>query len=497
MSRMWPTTSSPNLRRTRREIAVVGEVAVEGVVAEGEHLRAGERIGPQRERLVAVLRVADPGIRELPFLFHGHRVELGAGVGHRAVEVGELAVRLQREVERLLHGLAGVVGQPEDVVADHVDAGVLDLLHHLEDLGRAEAALLHAVAHVLAARLDAEREPAEAGAGELVEELVLDGVHARVGPDVEIVAALDDAVADAEHVVAVQHEHLVHELDVLHAVLLDEEIDFLDHALRRPQAVGGLAERRVDAAERALVGAAEARVHRDVGRAVMNVLEAVPVVGAVLLHRQQVPGDARHLAVEIVHQFAVRVGADRFAVAVPQARDLREVACARLQCLRRQEDRLRPLAVADEIDLLLQHRALGQRGRMRAGHHDPPVPAQRLDRGAGLARGGHVLRGSRGLKAVHHHHDQRRLEVVVNGFGDAGGTQIERRRVHDRDRQAVLPQVGREQSRERRRLDRRKAVAELLVHGGPAAGIYQQHVDSLSGSRHGDNLREVKALTSC
>jgi len=73
---------------------------------------------------------------------------------------------------------------------------------------------------MLAARLDPQRQPAKSSALQLVQELVLDRVHPCVGPDVQIMAALDDAIADAQHVVGVQHEHLVDELDVLHPVRL-------------------------------------------------------------------------------------------------------------------------------------------------------------------------------------------------------------------------------------------------------------------------------------
>src|SRR6185295_11378766 len=90
--------------------------------------------------------------------------------------------------------------------------------------------LLGAVADVLAPGLDPEREPVDARALELLEELVLHRVDARVRPDVEVVAALDDEVADPEDVALVEHEHLVEDLDIANLVFLDEKIDLLDRA---------------------------------------------------------------------------------------------------------------------------------------------------------------------------------------------------------------------------------------------------------------------------
>ena len=62
---------------------------------------------------------------------------------------------------------------------------------HGLDLGRAEAPLLDAVAHVLlpdSIPSASQRNPARFN----LSKLVLHGVHARVRPDVELVTALDD-----------------------------------------------------------------------------------------------------------------------------------------------------------------------------------------------------------------------------------------------------------------------------------------------------------------
>ena len=55
-----------------------------------------------------------------------------------------------------------------------MDEDIAFVAHGADDLWSAETAFLDAVANVLAARLDAQGEPAESGAGQLVEELVVD-----------------------------------------------------------------------------------------------------------------------------------------------------------------------------------------------------------------------------------------------------------------------------------------------------------------------------------
>src|SRR5438552_2740832 len=97
--------------------------------------------------------------------------------------------------------------------------------------------LVHVVADSLARRLDSEREPVEAGPLEPVEHPVAHGVHARIGPEVQVVPALDDEIADAEHVLGIEHEHLVGDLDVANAVAVHEGVDLGDHRLRAPEPV--------------------------------------------------------------------------------------------------------------------------------------------------------------------------------------------------------------------------------------------------------------------
>ena len=118
-----------------------------------------------------------------------------------------------------------------------------------------------------------------------------DRVHPGVSPEVQIVAPLDDQVAQiVDHMGFLQGEHLVDDLDVLHAVTAHQKIDLLDHLLRAAVADAGLAEEGVDAAETALEGAAQAGIDGHIGLAVLDMVEAVPVVGPVFFHGQEVPG---------------------------------------------------------------------------------------------------------------------------------------------------------------------------------------------------------------
>src|SRR5713101_8161395 len=111
--------------------------------------------------LIAVLRISDPRGRQFPAILDRHLIKLGSRVCHCAVEVCKLAVGFDREFERLLHRLMGVVRQSEYVIADHVYASSLNLTYYFQNLCGTEATLLHAIAHMLACRFDAESKPAE------------------------------------------------------------------------------------------------------------------------------------------------------------------------------------------------------------------------------------------------------------------------------------------------------------------------------------------------
>src|SRR5262249_58227608 len=111
-----------------------------------------------------------------------------------------------------------------------------------------------------------------------------------------------------------------------------ERGEMVDHGGRAPEGVavgaGAVAgarlaalEGRLDAAEAALVGTSERGVEGGVWGA-RRLAEAVPVVGAVALHRQEVEGRARHRAIEVFEQGSRRRGSRAAALPVHEAADL-------------------------------------------------------------------------------------------------------------------------------------------------------------------------------
>ena len=255
------------------QVRPVREVHVERVVAEAEHLARRQMPGRQRQGVDRVLRVAAPCVGQLPPLPKSLFVERRSRVRHRRIKVRKLTVQIQRQIQRARHRLCRVFRQAENEVANDVDAGVLDLTHRLVNLVDV-VALVDVDEHLVVGGLDAQREPVEAGALQLVEHVVFHRVDARVSPDVQVVAAVDNQIADAKHVAHVQHEHFVGEFDVSHAVLVHEQIDFVDHPLWAPEPVAvhvgvepermfTALERRLNTAERAVIRAAAAGVEDD------------------------------------------------------------------------------------------------------------------------------------------------------------------------------------------------------------------------------------------
>src|SRR5439155_19799794 len=92
-----------------------------------------------------------------------------------------------------------------------------------------------------------------------------------VRPDIQVVAALDDPIANAEDVATIEDEHFICDLEIAHAVAVYEQVNLLDDGVRAPEAVrvcrtvapcGQFAafERGLDTAERAVIGTTERRV---------------------------------------------------------------------------------------------------------------------------------------------------------------------------------------------------------------------------------------------
>ena len=123
-----------------------------------------------------------------------------------------------------------VLGQAEDVVADHVDARALRtwsidfvdffLIEALVDVG----------SHAVLRRFDAERQPVEAGLLQLVQHAILDRVDAGIGPDIQVVAALDDPVADAQDVPALRTNISSAILMLRTPYSIDQDVDLADDA---------------------------------------------------------------------------------------------------------------------------------------------------------------------------------------------------------------------------------------------------------------------------
>src|SRR6516225_7806339 len=130
------------------------------LVPEAQDLRGRYLLGRQWPAVVAMLRIAAPRVRQLPSPLQRQLVERRSRIGHSRIEVGELAVELLRELERLAHGGKVVVWQAEDEIADDEYSRLLDLAHDIDDV-RLRERLLGAVANMRASRLYTECKPAD------------------------------------------------------------------------------------------------------------------------------------------------------------------------------------------------------------------------------------------------------------------------------------------------------------------------------------------------
>ena len=234
-------------------------------------------------------------------------------------------------------------------------------------------------------------------------------------------------------------------------------------------------ERRLDAAERAVVGAPQRGVERRVGLPVAAV-EAVPVVRPVAVHGQQVPGDAGHRRFQVAHQGTVGRAADRPALAVEQAADLREVGARRRQGAAQLHQGGQPLAAGHEIGLLFAEGAFRQRRDMASRKKHRLGGVRFLDGAHGVADRRHDLRRGRGLVAVGDHGHEARLEVG-HAVGHLGGRRFLRLGVDDGHGEAVPAGVGGHQAGPHRVLDGRERGTQRLVHLRPAGRVDEDEVD--------------------
>jgi len=109
-----------------------------------------------------------------------------------------------------------------------------DLVDRGHNVPFAEAAFFDAVADMLASGFDAEPQPGKSRPREFRQDFILDRVYTGVGPDIEAVPPLDDAIADADHMPSIQHEHFIGDLDIADAIVPDQPVDLTDHVVRAP-----------------------------------------------------------------------------------------------------------------------------------------------------------------------------------------------------------------------------------------------------------------------
>src|SRR5262249_46397052 len=163
---------------------------LKGIIAKLKDLARREIFGGQRQAITGMLTVAGPFFRERNSLAYGTFIKRRAWIRHRRVEIGELAVEIKSQIECGLHGLVIILRQAEDEIAEHVaaatptptrDVGPFLLPKSFTDTAR----------NTPPPRLNAERQPIEPRRFQLFQHSLLDCVHARISPDVEIVVTLD------------------------------------------------------------------------------------------------------------------------------------------------------------------------------------------------------------------------------------------------------------------------------------------------------------------
>jgi len=377
----------------------------------------------------------------------------------------------------LLHGFQRVVRQAEHVVADDVDARVPEGADRGGDV--APQVLVHVRAHVGVAGLDAGADPLDADLPQARQQVVEHVVDADVDPDVQVVVALLEQFAEARHSRAVQHEQLVGEADVADAVLLDQLVDPADDGLHGPVLDAGLAEDGVDAAVVAVVGAVERGVERDVGAAdvdevgrlaLREILEALPVVGAVVLQgRQQVPRVARQFLVQVLDGLGRRRAGRAGRGPAPKAGNRLERAAAVDDVVQQAEQAVEPFAFDDIVGGFFGQGLLRQRGGMRAAEDDGNLRRRGLEILQQRPHDGHRLRGGRRMVAVDQHRDQPglfRQQAVADRGVPAGDVHVV-----DPDRPAPAADGFGQQRSPHGHVHRREFAGEILVDGLLVAGI--------------------------
>src|SRR5207249_4440653 len=110
----------------------------------------------------------------------------------------------------------------------------------------------------------------------------------------------------------IEYKHFVCDLDVSHAITVNEFVDLSDHGLRAPEAVAIHAifvarykfttlERRLNAAETAAIRTSQRRIESSVWLT-SGLAKAMPVVGPITVHWQEVPCHPGHLSLQISNE---------------------------------------------------------------------------------------------------------------------------------------------------------------------------------------------------
>ena len=236
-------------------------------------------------------------------------------------------------------------------------------------------------------------------------------------------------------------------------------------------------ERRLDAAERAVIRAAERGVNRRVWFAI-DPAETMPIVRSVPRHRQQIPGDAGDLVLYVLDQRSRRIRRDSRSLAVDEPAHPPQVRAFVLAQRGQQiADAVQPFVAGHVVAGLLAKGPLRKSGDMAAKHQHAGVRADALDRRHDRGGACHVLgRGGRLMTVDDDGHEAwMQIDDSCRRFFRA---EVVRFSVDELHREAAAPDEGRNQSRPHRVFDRGEPLAERLIQSHPAPGIHEHEVET-------------------
>ena len=190
--------------------------------------------------------------------------------------------------------------------------------------------------------------------------------------------------------------------------------------------------------------------------------EAVPVVRAILVHREQVPRHARHRLFEVLHQRGRLVGpelAQPAAVPIGQPANLVQARVALPLRFEQVDDGVQAFIVGDEVARLFCERPLRKRSDVSPEHQDASLGNALTDGAAREARASHVLRRRRRLMPVDDNGHEPGFNLG-NAIGDLGWRELEGFGVHDLNRVAAPPHEGGNQPGPNRILDGSQSLSK-------------------------------------